>query len=248
MANLFIHGDSYSYNKNSWHKGIAEHFTGYVNKSLPGCSMQQMFRDVLDFMANSEEYEHSERRDWFYIIQLANPFVLELWEETYGVMLFVQEDNSVVAYKDRKLLEDIPTEIQKRIDKKLEHIEVLREDIFTPTVMYTEFVKNVVLLEKLIKYRSGYLDTMCFISVDKQSTPTGDIMLRGSEHVVKAIGAGVLHQETFERILRDTKHSTDISEYFKDNKFGKSLTTAGNQIISKNLFKNIIIQRNWLDS
>lgn len=245
MANLYIHGDSYSYSTNSWHRSIGKNFSKFVNQALPGCSMQQIFRDVLDFMANSEIYDDSERRDWYYLIQLANPHVLELWEETYGICLFVQPDNTVFAYKDRERIVDIPTEIQERIDKKLEYIDVFRNDIYTPSVLYTEYVKNIVLLEKLIKYRSGYLDTMCFVSVDKESTPGGDIMLRGANHVSKAIGAGVLHTETFERILRDEIHNTDIDEFFTHSDNGPCLSNDGNQIIGKNLAKNIIIQRNW---
>ena len=63
--------------------------------------------------------------------------------------LFVQPDNTVFAYKDRERIVDISTEIQERIDKKLEYIDVFPNDIYTPSVLYTEYVKNIVLLEKL---------------------------------------------------------------------------------------------------
>ena len=70
-------------------------------------------------------------------------------------------------------------------------------------------------------------------------------MLRGANHVSKAIVAGVLHTETFERILRDEIHNTDIGEFFIHSDNGPCLSNDGNQIIGKNLAKNIIIQRNW---
>jgi len=261
--NLFVHGNTVTHgnedfisfnnvNENkrtvcgySWAEQLKSSYEKFRNISMPGVSMQQIFRDVLDFLANSPEFDYQERHKWYFIIQLADPRVIEIWEETYGVCIFVQPDNSIICYKDNVRIEELPAEVDALVQKKIAHIEELRQEIYTPTVIYTEFVKNVVLLDKLIKERSGHLSNYVFVSFDKTSMLTGDLYLRGAEHVVKAHSNEAVHKVPFVRYLQDYKHSEDYSEFLVTNNLGTTLTAAGHQIVAQNIFNDIIMYRQW---
>ena len=217
--------------------------------SIPGCSIQQVFRDVLNFLVNSPEYQHEERLSWYFLIELPDPHIIELHEEMYGITIFVQPDNSILLCKDGEIvsIKDLSTDMKKIITDKTKNIELLRETVYTPSVVYQEFLKNVILLEHTLRYRSGYLDNFCFLSASKTATLTGDPLLRGLNDANKIVGRETCHIKTFEQLIKTRYHIVDILDYVTKTDLGLSYTAEAQQLFADEIEKNIILRRNWVN-
>jgi len=219
------------------------------NMSIPGCSIQQVFRDVLNFLVNSPEYQHEERLSWYFLIELPDPHIIELHEEMYGITIFVQPDNSILLCKDGEIvsIKDLSSDMKKIINDKTKNIELLRETVYTPSVVYQEFLKNVILLEHTLRYRSGYLDNFCFLSASKTATLTGDPLLRGLNDANKIVGRETCHIKTFEQLIKTRYHIVDILDYVTKTDLGLSYTAEAQQLFADEIEKNIILRRNWVN-
>ena len=219
-----------------------------LNNSIPGCSIQQVFRDVLNFLVNSPEYQHEERLSWYFLLELPDPHVIEIHEEMYGIIIFVQKDNSVVLCKDSEVLniKDLSKDLQATIKNKIKNIDQLRKTVYTPSVVYGEFLKNIILLEHTLRYRSGYLDNFCFLSANKGATITGDPLLRGLSDANKIIGRETCHDRTFEQLIKSRFHIVDITQYTTTTQLGTSFTKEAHKLFAKEIDNNIILRRGWV--